>query len=279
MKYVSSKIYDKKYYTSVCLGSHEFNQSSGKKLHPSIEKLLSKLKITSNAKILDLGCGRGDITLFLANRTKETIGIDYSKEAILIANNIKKKFPKKIQKKTHFYRMRAEKLKFPDNYFDLVICIDLFEHISKEELEVVLKEISRVLKRNGILFVHTGTNKLLNDFTYKYYILPMDRFLTSIDKKIKQVSYDPLPKDPRTSAEKEQHINEPNYFYLSNLFKHHNFNGKIEIEIGYRRPVKNIRSILYNFLTTLFPLSKFYPLSLLFGWAFVCTMRNDKSKD
>ena len=82
-----------------------------------------------------------------------------------------------------------------------------------------------MLKRDGILFVHTGPNRILYDVVYKWYIFPINKLLTKIDQFIKRKEYYSFPKDPRTPIEKEQHVNEPTYFYLQNIFKKHNFEG------------------------------------------------------
>ena len=239
-------------------------------------KILNTLQIDKNTKTLDIGCGRGDITLYLAKKAKHVVGIDYSKDAIEIAKSIQKKFRKSIQERSEFLIMNAKKLKFPPNSFDLVICIDIFEHLSDKELNLVMKEISRVLKRDGTLFVHTGTNRILYDWTYKYYILPINKLLTWVDQKMKGISYSSLPNDPRTKQEKKQHVNEPTYFYLLNLFNKHKFKGKISADIGYIKEGKGVRKKLYNALVALYPLSKLSLFNILFGWAFTCRVKNKK---
>lgn len=276
MRQVDPKIYDKNFYLTECLGSEEFTKSNGKKLHLRVKKMLEGLKITKNMTVLDIGCGRGDITLFLAKDAKVCVGIDYSKDAIEIAKDAAKKFPKSIREKVNFKVMDAKKLDFPDNYFDLIINIDVLEHLYKEEADLSIKEIKRVLKKDGILFLRTVTNKTLYDLTYIYYIRPMNLLLTAIDKKIKKVDYNSFPKDPRIPTEKIQHVNEPTFFYLFNLFKKYKFEGNIKIEIGYIKEVKNFKTKIYNFLIALYPVSKLFPLNLFFGWAFLCTMRNKK---
>ncbi len=273
---VDPKIYDENYYLSVCLGSEEFKKSGGKVLHPRLEKLLQQLPVTKDYRILDVGCGRGDITLYLGKNAKEAIGIDYSKAAIKIANSIKQNFPPDRQKRVQFRLMDIKQLAFPDNYFDLIIGIDVIEHLYKDEVEVAMKEMKRVLKKDGTLFIHTGTNKLLYEFTYKYYTLPVNKLLTGIDQLSKGVTYEGLPKDPRTFEEKNQHVNEPTYFYLKHLFKKYGFEGKIQIDIAYIKPGKGIKTIIYNALIAFYPLSKMYPLNILFGWVFICNMKNLK---
>lgn len=275
-KSVKSKIYDKKYYLTVCPGADEFKKSGGKKLHLRLEKLLNSIPVNRSSKILDVGCGRGDIAFYLGKNAKEAIGVDYSKDAIILANSIKNNFPLSVRKKVHFKVMNIKRMSFPDNYFDAVVCIDVLEHLYKEEAEQALREIKRVLKKDGFFFLQTGINKLLYDCTYKYYIYPVNKILTGVDKFMRNVSYKSLPEDPRTIDEKNQHVNEPTYFYLRKILNKFRFEGKIDTEIGYIKPVKNLKTILYNFMIALYPFSLIYPLSTLFGWVFVCKLKNIK---
>lgn len=276
MKSVSPDVYTKEYYLKTCLGSEEFSKTKGTSLHPRLTKLVDSLDLKPTMSVLDIGCGRGDIAMYVARKTKYVVGVDYAKAAITLAQKTKKHFPLSLQKKAIFSQMDIKKLEFNDNSFDLVIAIDVFEHLYKEELEVALREIKRVLKPGGILFVHTGTNKILYNYTYPLYVYNVNRLLTTIDQKIRKVKYPLLPKDPRTITEKEQHVNEPTYFYLKDLFDRFKFEGRIKTEIGYIKEGKSLKTKIYNFFITLYPLSMIPPLSLLFGWVFICQMKNDK---
>ncbi len=276
MARVNPKIYDKEYYLNICLGSAEFKKNKGKYIHPTWENYLKDLPINKDSKILDVGCGRGDIAIHLAKKAKLVIGIDYSKDGISIANKIREGLDKSIQKKTKFKIMDIKKIYFPNNYFDTVICIDVLEHLYKTEAEKAMQEISRVLKKNGTLFVHTGPNKILYDIVYKWYVLPLNRLLTKLDQIFKRRKYNPLPSDPRIPIEKIQHVNEPTYFYLKKLFKKHNFEGKLQVKIGYLKPVRSLRTHIYNAIIAMYPLSKIYPLNTLFGWAFIAELKKSK---
>src|SRR5579872_261580 len=112
MKSVDAKVYDSHYYQTVCLGSKEFNKSSGKLIHERWKRMLHDLDVRKDYKILDIGCGRGDITLYLAKKASLTVGIDYSKDAIRLAKKIQKKFPQSIQEKSQFYVGNIKKLAY-----------------------------------------------------------------------------------------------------------------------------------------------------------------------
>jgi ubiquinone/menaquinone biosynthesis C-methylase UbiE len=276
MKSINPKIYDKEYFLNVCAGSEEFKQSEGKKLLPRLEKLLQQIKIDERTKILDVGCGRGDIALYLAENAGEVVGIDYSEDAVKLANSIKNNFPLSISKKVNFKIMNIKKLSYPDNSFDLVVCIDVLEHLYKAEVEKAMLEIKRVLKKDGILFLQTDVNRLLYDYIYKYYTFPINKILTKLDQFMKKLSYKSLPQDPRTTQEKRQHVNEPTYFYLKKLFSKFKFEGKINTEIGYIKQIKSYKTVIYNAVIALYPLSAIYPFRIFFGWVFVCKLRNIK---
>lgn len=108
------------------------------------------LKILSGedkpVKILDVGCGTGQTLIFLKSLfpKSELFGIDPTPLAI--------KFAKKHGLK-HVRKGRAEKLPYKDAAFDLVLMLDVIEHI-KDDYQAV-KEAKRVLRRGGKLIVTT----------------------------------------------------------------------------------------------------------------------------
>jgi len=272
---VSSNNFDVFYYSNVCFGYDEFKKSKGQKLAPKVKNMIDELNLTSDMNILEIGCGRGDASIYIARKVNSVAGIDYSKEAIKIANNIKKLTNDKIKNKVSFYVMQANKLEFKDNLFDMVIVIDTLDHLNKKEVNQTFSHILRILKPNGSIFIKTCANKVLLDITYRYYILPINRILTMIDKKIKGISYESLPNSSRTIEAKKQHVNEADYFYLKSLFTKFKLSGKIWGETGFLTQDKGIRSKLYNFIVTLNPLSKYYPFNIFFAHSFFAKLHKN----
>ena len=270
---INPKVFNRDYYYNVCLGSEEFKQSQGHKLHPKVKAMIDQLNLNINMDVLEIGCGRGDTALYVAKKVRSITAIDYSPDAIAIAKKIRNETKIELQKKTKFLKMSATNLKFKDKTFDFVLFIDTFDHLNKKEQNKAFKEILRVIKDDGELFIRTCSNSILLSYTYKYYTYPMNKFLTWIDKKIKRVNYDSLPKDPRTKEEKQQHINEPNFFSLKKLFNKFFKSVQIESEIGFLKEGKGLRTSLYNFLITLYPLSQYFPLYILFGHSFLCALK------
>ncbi len=142
------------------------------------ELLLDQIKKTVTLQpcmsILDVGCGIGRLAVPLTrvlNEEGRYEGFDIVKSGIDWCNkNIKSKFPCfnfiHIDLKNDLYNLKTDKeaknFVFPynDNQFDLVILTSVFTHMMPEDVKNYLKEIFRVLKKDGKCFV---TFFLLND--------------------------------------------------------------------------------------------------------------------
>lgn len=104
---------------------------------------LSKPYIKENSKILDIGCGEGNLLSILPKCKK--YGIDIASRYVKIA---KKKNPKAVIKIGD-----VEKLPFKDGFFDFVFCTEVIEHVSNPKQ--LLKEIKRVLKPKAKALIST----------------------------------------------------------------------------------------------------------------------------
>ncbi|MEK7572931.1 MAG: class I SAM-dependent methyltransferase [Patescibacteria group bacterium] len=269
---VSSAVYTKEYYEAHFSGFEEFREHRGKDL---LDRLLELIKSKKNIKILDIGCGQGDLAIYFAQRGAHVTGIDYSKDAITLAKQNLAKQKTEIKDRVLLVLMDASRVNFPENYFDAVLAVDVFEHLYPEVLEPILKKISTILKKSGELLVHTEANKIYLNFTHKWIVYPISSFLIAINKIFTKKNYPNLSRDPRNDLHKIQHVNEPTYYYLSNLFKKFKFKGKIYPIVPYKS-VLSWKDIVYNILVWFYPFSKFWPLHLLFAYDYICIMRNNK---
>ncbi len=110
-------------------------------------------------RILDVGCGDGITDLSLALRTgcEELVGVDpfrgYERlPAILRENHVPEDA---VPKSLRFLAADANRLPFTDDRFDVVVSWGSVEHIAGGYLQA-LREIKRVLKPDGLLFIHPG---------------------------------------------------------------------------------------------------------------------------
>lgn len=118
-----------------------------------VNKSITELIPYKNALALDIGCGEGWISREIRKKGYYVIGLDKNKKNLGKA--------KKNCNKTVIYDCQ-KKLPYPKNYFDLVVCSDVLEHLKCPEM--TLNEIHRILKSQGICIIRIPNGKV--DFLF-----------------------------------------------------------------------------------------------------------------
>ena len=239
----------------------EFINNLGNELRPRVKTSLEIANLTPEMRILDIGCGRGEVVFYAARQGLEAVGVDYSTSVLKIANEVKKRLPSELQQLITFHLGDAKKLPFPENYFDRIFMLDLVEHLHDWELNELFAVCHKLLKPDGLLVIHTLPNKWIYDYTYRFLRL----FLWN------------LPKEPRNENEKKIHINEQTIIHLKKLLTQNNFYSRVSLLEGltaqaewYRNTIfEDKRDLVYKLLRN--PMIKiglkllgFSPLKLLF---------------
>ena len=111
-------------------------------------KITDRNKPLKKIKILDVGCGGGLLSEPMCRMGAEVTAIDASKKNIEVAKIHAKKDKLKIK-----YICTS-----PDNYktdikYDVILNMEIVEHV--EDINVFIKSCSKLLKKNGIMFVAT----------------------------------------------------------------------------------------------------------------------------
>lgn len=94
------------------------------------------------AKILDVGCFTGEFVRFLAQEGYFAFGIDINRAAIGYASRVR-------AAGAYFFWYKGDRFPFENQTFDGVTLLDVVEHVARED--VIIGEVSRVLKKNGIV--------------------------------------------------------------------------------------------------------------------------------
>lgn len=106
--------------------------------------------LNKNVKtILDIGCGSGTISLYLASKGYKVKGIDISKKAIDACGES----AKNIGLKNVEFEICEFPKKKPTGKFDLIFFSEVIEHLPDDEL--ALQKIHKLLNPGGILFLST----------------------------------------------------------------------------------------------------------------------------
>lgn len=126
----------------------------GEILHESfydiaIDLVKEILPLGKSSLILDAGCGDGKFIFEFNKKSRmplaEIYGADCSFAAIT--------FAKIYNPEAKFFVNNLEQTEFSDDYFDIIVCIETLEHVIPHEIPKIIKEFSRILKKDGKLII------------------------------------------------------------------------------------------------------------------------------
>ena len=140
---------------------HKFNPIRIKYIKDNIIysfKLKSRQKPLQKINILDIGCGGGLLSEPMARLGANVTGIDASDKNIKIA----KHHAKKNKLNINYFCSSPEKLKTKKK-FDVILNMEIIEHV--EDINFFIKSCSKLLKKNGLMFVAT-LNKTLKSYVF-----------------------------------------------------------------------------------------------------------------
>ncbi|OFW56846.1 MAG: hypothetical protein A2V52_00710 [Actinobacteria bacterium RBG_19FT_COMBO_54_7] len=208
-KPLSPELYTHEYFTTDCEGYDLFVQGSAE-ISERIKGVLEAAGDLSGKRVLDVGCGRGELTCAAASYGAQAVGVDYSAAAIELSQQRLLVLPEKIRKKVEFFRVDAKDISFPDASFDVIFMIDVYEHLHDYEIQEVLRKTKGFLRDGGVLIIHTGPNTWFYSYGY-----PIVR---AVFKYILRRS---LPETLRGPYDSVMHVNEQNPISLSRDLKNY----------------------------------------------------------
>ena len=100
---------------------------------------------TVNGPIADIGCGSGRIAAEIARIGEPVVGIDVDPGRIVQFSE--------VDADTHGICASATDIPFPDERFELVNSYTVYEHIPERIIHRYLRELYRILKPGGVLFL------------------------------------------------------------------------------------------------------------------------------
>ncbi len=140
---------------------HKFNPIRIKYIKENIMhnfKIKKKTKPLTGVNILDIGCGGGLLSEPMSRLGANVTGIDASDKNIKIA----KLHSKKSKLKINYLCSSPEKLRTKKK-FDVILNMEIVEHV--EDINFFLKSCSKLLKKNGLMFVAT-INRTLKSYVF-----------------------------------------------------------------------------------------------------------------
>ncbi len=121
-------------------------------------KLENEKKPLEKIEILDIGCGGGLLSEPMSRLGAKVVGIDASEKNI----NVAKLHAKKNNLDIKYFCTSPENFKI-NTKFDVILNMEIVEHV--EDVDFFLKSCSKLLKKNGVMFVAT-LNKTLKSYLF-----------------------------------------------------------------------------------------------------------------
>lgn len=102
-------------------------------------------------RILEIGCGLGDLSLALSGNAVQVIGTDVSGKIVGVAAKRLERLRKggAHYNNVAFHRMGATDIRYENELFDWVVSTSLIEHLHPEDIEPHLNEVYRILRKGG----------------------------------------------------------------------------------------------------------------------------------
>lgn len=213
--------YDEAYFLGACEGYEEFTASEGALLSRRLSQAFKVAGVAPGMRVLDVGCGRGEILRHCASLRVQACGVDYAPVAARIAHRLVTAGAG-AEAVAGVYMADAKRLPFPSAYFDRVLMFDLVEHLHPWELEQALAEARRVLRRDGRLIIHTAPNAW-----YDHYAYPLVRLV-----RILMGQGARYPRDPRAiiPANLDVHVNEQSLVSLWRVLRRVGFRARVWLD-------------------------------------------------
>lgn len=151
--YSKSDKYDKSFVAENMMGPNSLK---------ILEELTSDIPLKSGMRVLDLGCGKGLTSIFLAREFgAEVYAVDLWTSP---TDNLNRFKSMGLENKIIPLRFDASEMPFANKYFDAVISVDSYHYFGNNN-SYFEKHIAPILKENGIVAISFPSIK--QDFTYE----------------------------------------------------------------------------------------------------------------
>ncbi len=141
---------------------------------PRIKRILKS--VGHNKTVLDLGCWDGKISNLIKNNSNNVVGVDLSIKALAFA-----------RRNHDVVCVDVERLPFKDEIFDTAVGGEIIEHVF--DTVGFLREIMRVLKKNGVLVLSTPNIASLSNRSRMILGMDLPALEVELDDKVGHIRF------------------------------------------------------------------------------------------
>lgn len=197
-----------------------------------------------SSKVIEIGCGTGQLSNFLSRYNRTVVGTDISINSLKLANKFRKK---NSINNVFFIQMNLFKPCFPENTFDAVISNGCLHHTSNPKK--AFSSVSKLAKKGGLIVIglYHKNGRLFTNFRQHFFRIFKNKFKfldpRNIDENIsvskKYAWYRDQYQNPKEFSYKFNEIidwfNENEIDYLSSI-PFHGFDQNFKIFNKYKKP-------------------------------------------
>ncbi|MGM0944157.1 MAG: class I SAM-dependent methyltransferase [Bacteroidota bacterium] len=187
--------------------------------------------IEPTSKVLDIGAGNGSFAKFC--QRDDFYLYDGNKESV---KTLKADYPNSVYG-------RLPELPFEDQFFDLIHCSHVIEHLQPQDLYDSLVQMDRVLKIGGILVISTPLlwEGFYQDLSHikPYDPLVLEKYLTG--NYFENLTRDPVSINYSVERLEYRYHDEPKETWIN---QNNDFSGKIFLSLNYRLRKKRITRLV-----------------------------------
>jgi ubiquinone/menaquinone biosynthesis C-methylase UbiE len=109
-------------------------------------RLCDLTHLSKHDRVLDAGCGAGNLVVELAPRCRQAIGCDIHHARLAFGTR---------RGRGSYLQADLQQLPFPDHTFDTIFCMEVLEHLEQCIIAQALREFYRILKPQGQILITT----------------------------------------------------------------------------------------------------------------------------
>jgi cyclopropane fatty-acyl-phospholipid synthase-like methyltransferase len=113
---------------------------------PYLSDIISYLNTKKAKQVLDLGCGSGWLSIFLARKEFAVTGLDIAAQAL----NLAKMWAEQENLSIRFDLGDIANIPYAPNSFDAVVANSIFEHFTYELADSTMQRLKQLLVKNGV---------------------------------------------------------------------------------------------------------------------------------